>query len=80
MPQHCTLFASDVHDLAYERNVYDYTQWQNMKKDGTIRYVITHTSPGNVYGANLDSCFKLEKRIGRFLIFKIDKYGEKNYP
>ena len=73
MPTHCTLFASDVHDLAFERKVYDYAQWQSMAVSGAIRYVITNTSPGKVYDANLDSCFVFEKKLGRFLIFRNKK-------
>ena len=70
MPNQCTVFASDVHDLSFQRKLISYSDFQKMANEGILKFVIVTDTLKSAYGVNFAHQFVFSKNIGRFRLFQ----------
>jgi len=77
LPEKCILFPSDIHNITYQREVYDYTLLEKWVNRGELKYLIVVPHRKQIYGIDIDEKYLLTQKFANYYLYELTSYNNK---
>lgn len=75
-PQRCILFPTDIHDITFNREVFNYSFFKEWAKQN-LRFIVVLNKKTELYGLDIEKYYSLKIRYQNYYLYELTSYNKK---